>query len=114
MRHLKRFVIHQVKDRVPQRVREKEELIVETAQDVLSKAKLLAWAAKERERCPICAKKYTLEEVYEKWESDLDNSLCDKHKDALDIMAFKKEEKPWWEETEELSNWFADRTEHEH
>ena len=92
MRHLKRFVIHQVKDRVPQRVREKEELIVETAQDVLSKAKLLAWAAKERESCPICARKYTLDEVYEKWESGLDNRLCEKHAQSLDIMAFEKEE----------------------
>jgi len=50
MRHLKRFIVHQVKDQMPQKVREKEELILEVAQDVLSKAKLLAWAAKEREK----------------------------------------------------------------
>ena len=93
MRHLKRFVTHQVKDQVPQRVREKVELIAEATQDVLSKAKLLAWAAEEREKCPICQKDCTLEEVYEKWESGLDNRLCEKHAHTLDIMAFEKAEK---------------------
>jgi hypothetical protein len=45
----KRFIISHVKDQVPQKMK-KEELILEVAQDVLSKAKLLAWAAKEREK----------------------------------------------------------------
>lgn len=48
MRQLKRFITNQVKNQVSQKAQ--EELILETAQDVLSKAKLLAWAAKEREK----------------------------------------------------------------
>ena len=88
----KRFVINRVKDQVPQRVKEKVELIAEATQDVLSKAKLLAWAAEEREKCPICTKEHTLEEVYAYWTSGLDNRLCEKHAHALDIMSFEKEE----------------------
>jgi len=63
VRNLKQFIVHQVKDQMPQKVREKAELIVEAAQDVLSKAKLLAWAAKEREKM----KKISYDEEPTKW-----------------------------------------------
>ena len=86
----KRFIVNRIKDQVPQKGQ--EELILETAQDVLSKAKMLAWAAKEREKCPVCTKEYTLEDVYGYWASGLDNRLCKKHSHALDIMTFEKEE----------------------
>ena len=66
MKSIRRFVAHQVKDRVPQRMR-------------------------ENEICPVCAEEHTLEEVYEKWSSGLDNRLCARHKATLDVMAFDRE-----------------------
>jgi len=36
--------------------------------------------------CPICAGKYSLRDVHDLWDDEIDNQLCEPHKRELDRL----------------------------